>query len=451
MIDKLKQNQAFRIATPLAALTLLFVAERLVYQPYLNGVIWQIALYFTAMKVSLSAFAFWFALSAFAKTPSAKSLVLFSIAAGLVLIGLYIAASAALRALTKAVYAYGVSTGFLDAALLIAYGYALATFRSRCGKKTIIVLTAAALVFILGFLSSFCLLFRPGASTVITDFSIADTLPNVENENKSVKVILLAGQSNASGVSSVAYLSQKADPARYETFNAGYSNILINYFNENGNNSSGGNFVPVRIDQGCNVGFFGPELGIAESLSTVYPDETIFVIKYAWGGSNLYNQWLSPSSEGDTGELYTAFTNFVRASMYYLRSKNYDAEIVAMCWMQGESDSDDTNCKTYGTHTANLVSDLRTEFSSYISEQGMLFIDAGISDSIYWKNYTVINSAKSAHASASPYNVYIDTIEAGLSITGEPENKPDLAHYDALSEIRLGNLFAEAIVSRLDI
>ena len=128
---------------------------------------------------------------------------------------------------------------------------------------------------------------------------------------------------------------------------------------------------------------------------------------------------------GTRGELYTAFTNFVRASMYYLLSKNYDAEIVAMCWMQGESDSDDINCKTYGTHTANLVSDLRNEFSSYTSEGGMLFIDAAISDSIYWKNYTVINSAKSAHASTSPLNVYIDTIEAGLSISGEPKNNPD--------------------------
>lgn len=135
--------------------------------------------------------------------------------------------------------------------------------------------------------------------------------------------------------------------------------------------------------------------------------------------------------------------------MYYLRSKNYNAQIVAMCWMQGESDSDDINCKTYGTHTANFVSDLRPEFSPYISDSGMLFVDAGISDSIYWKNYTVINEAKAAHAGNSPLNVYVDTIEAGLSITAEPEGNPDLAHYDALSELLLGNLFAEAIVSRL--
>lgn len=278
------------------------------------------------------------------------------------------------------------------------------------------------------------------------NFSISDTLSN--GNSKSVKVLLLAGQSNASGASYVSYLSQKIDSNRYETFNTGHPNILINYFNENGFNSSNG-FVQVRIDQGFMPGFFGPELGMAESFALAYPDETIFIIKYAWGGSNLYNQWLSPSSNGNTGDLYTAFVNFVKTSMNYLISKNYDAKIVAMCWMQGESDSDDINCQTYGTHTANLVSDLRADFSSYISSNGMLFIDAAISDSIYWPNYPVINLAKSNYASTSPLNVFIDTIATGLSIASEPDNEPDFAHYDSLSELYLGNLFAEAIISKL--
>jgi hypothetical protein len=441
MIDKLKQNKVFGIVTPLVSLLVLFACERFVYQPYVTGVIWQIALCYAAMAVSLCALAFWFALSAFDKTPSPKSLTVFTVAAGLILVGLYIGASAALRSNTNAVYAYGVSTGVLDALILMAFGYALA----KSSKKTAIALTATALVFVIAFLSSFYT--RPASGPVTTDFSVADTLP--DGGNKPVKVILLAGQSNASGVSYVSYLSRKAEPARYRALEAGYPNILINYFNDNGNNTSNGRFVPVGLNQGCAVGFFGPELGLAETLSAAYPDETIIIIKYAWGGTNLYDQWLSPSSEGDTGLLYAAFTNFVRSSMYYLRSKNYNAQIVAMCWMQGESDSDDINCKTYGTHTANFVSDLRAEFSPYISDSGMLFVDAGISDSIYWKNYTVINEAKAAHAGNSPLNVYVDTIEAGLSITAEPEGNPDLAHYDALSELLLGNLFAEAIVSRL--
>ncbi|NMA59192.1 MAG: sialate O-acetylesterase [Clostridiales bacterium] len=288
------------------------------------------------------------------------------------------------------------------------------------------------------------------SNNITNDFQITDDLPKAENENKPVKVILLGGQSNASGVSSVAYLSQKINITRYNTLSTGYPDVLINFFNENGYNSSNGSFVPTGFNQGCTEGYFGPELGLAESLSVAYPDETIFIIKYAWGGTNLYNQWLSPSSEGDTGPLYTAFINFVHTSMSYLISQNYNAKIVAMCWMQGESDSDDVNSQTYGTHTTNFVSDLRSEFSQYISENGMLFIDAGISDSVYWTNYNTINLAKSAHAKTSPLNVYIDTIKEGLSYKTEPEETPDLAHYDSLAGLQLGNLFAEAIISKLN-
>ena len=43
----------------------------------------------------------------------------------------------------------------------------------------------------------------------------------------------------------------------------------------------------------------------------------------------------------------------------------------------------------------------------------------------------------------SHMNTVIDTIAEGLSTSNEPENEPDRAHYDALSEIKLGNLFAE--------
>ncbi|HQC54774.1 MAG TPA: sialate O-acetylesterase [Clostridia bacterium] len=281
-------------------------------------------------------------------------------------------------------------------------------------------------------------------------FQINDTLESSQNKDKPVKVILLGGQSNMSGNSSVAYLSQNLDPTRYATLSAGYSNILINYFNDNGSNSSNNSFVPTSINQGCTTDYFGPELGIAESLKLAYPDETIFILKYAWGGSSLYSQWLSPSSKGDTGPLYTAFVNFVNSSMSYLVSKNYNAKIVAMCWMQGETDAFDDNCQTYGTNTTNLVNDIRQEFSQYISEDGMLFIDAGISDCPTWKNYETINAAKSAHALTSPLNVYIDTIKEGLEYSKEPVGNPDIYHYDSLSGLKLGNLFGEAIIAKLN-
>ena len=40
----------------------------------------------------------------------------------------------------------------------------------------------------------------------------------------------------------------------------------------------------------------------------------------------------------------------------------------------------------------------------------------------------------------------IDTNKYGLTCSNEPIDAPDLAHYDSLSQLRLGNLFAEELI-----
>jgi hypothetical protein len=47
-------------------------------------------------------------------------------------------------------------------------------------------------------------------------------------------------------------------------------------------------------------------------------------------------------------------------------------------------------------------------------------------------------------------NALVDTISAGLDCTKEPEGNPDIPHYDSLSEIKLGHLFAEHMATFLD-
>ena len=269
-------------------------------------------------------------------------------------------------------------------------------------------------------------------------FTIQDTLP--DGQGRKATVVLLGGQSNASGCSLDEYLKRNVSPEKYAEYQSGYDNVYINFLS--GANRSHG-FVKCATLQGEPAGTFGPELGLAEKLHEMYPDETFFIIKCAWGGTNLYEQWLSPSS-GTAGPLYQGFVQYVHTSIKYLQLKNYDVKIEAMCWMQGESDSiDEVATSLYEDNLRNFISDLRAEFSAYASDDGIAFVDAYIADSYFWKNYVKLNEAKQAVADASPMNVVIDTISHGLSITGEPEGEPDIAHYDSLSEIKLGHLFAE--------
>ena len=180
-------------------------------------------------------------------------------------------------------------------------------------------------------------------------------------------------------------------------------------------------------------------------LSELYPDRTFFIIKCAWGGSNLFRQWLSPKSFGKTGEMYRDFVAFVNTSLEYLVSKNYDVEIEAMCWMQGESDSfSEKTASDYENNLKNFIDDIRKEFDAYASDDGIAFIDAYIAENpVYWIHYATVNEAKRKVAASSDINTVIDTVSLGLSCSDEPTDSPDLAHYDSLSQLTLGRCFAE--------
>jgi hypothetical protein len=276
-------------------------------------------------------------------------------------------------------------------------------------------------------------------------FTVRDTLP--DGQGKDAVVILLGGQSNASGCSLDEYLRRNVTEEKYAEYQNGYDHVYINYLA--GLNVSNG-FVKCSTAQGEAGGHFGPELGMAEKLHEMYPDETVFIIKYAWGGSDLYSQWLSPSSKGKTGDLYKQFVAYVETSLQYLVSKNYNIRIEGMCWMQGESDAFQVKTASeYGIHLDNFIQDVRKTFSQYAADDGIAFVDAYIAENpAFWVYYEMVNNGKREVAERSPLNVVVDTDM--LVCTEEPADNPDIPHYDSLSEIKLGHMFAEQLAAFMD-
>ena len=311
-------------------------------------------------------------------------------------------------------------------------------------KKCVRIILSFAICFFIGV----------GASVSLTackdefNFTISDTLP--DGQGKKAKVILLGGQSNASGCSRDDYLKKNVSEEKYLEYETGYDNVYINYFATGTNESK--EFVKCATKQGEGGGFFGPELGLAEKLHELYPNELFFIIKYAWGGSNLYEQWRSPSNFGKTGKMYRAFESFVQTSLKYLKEKNYDFIIEGMCWMQGESDSFSVeNATNYKDNLTYLIKDVRKKFTRYAGDNGIAFVDAYIADNpVYWVYCDLVNESKRQVAELSWTNVLIDTIAEGLTCSEEPEENPDMAHYDSMSQIKLGHLFAENVSQFFD-
>lgn len=274
-----------------------------------------------------------------------------------------------------------------------------------------------------------------------TDFKVVDSIP--DGEGRSLKVILLVGQSNASGASRCRYLKDTVGDEQYAKYESGFENIIINYCVDDWNNTSDGEFRTVNLECGAADGFFGPEVGMAEVLSEAFPNEQVVILKYTYSGTNLNYQWLS---RGERGSIYNALKIFVDTYMGYLLNKNYNASIGAICWMQGESDSNEYKSERYYDNTVNFVKYMREDFDKYSTDGEIYFIDAGISDSYAWECYEKINESKKQFSQLSELNIYFSTIELGFTVNTEPQGEPDVAHYDSLSELELGREFGRRIV-----
>jgi len=265
-----------------------------------------------------------------------------------------------------------------------------------------------------------------------------------DGAGQRVKIVLLLGQSNATGCGLNSYLEKNLGTEAYAVYTAGFPSVLINYCLDDHKTSSGGEFVKVDATCGAGDGYFGPEVGLAEVLSRAYEDETVVILKYSMSGYSLHHHWLS---QGKRGSIYEAFLKFVQTYMDALRDNHYDARIGAVCWMQGESDTTEFKAKRYYDNQTKFVSYVREDLAPYAEKGGIYWIDAGISNSPYCEPaYPTINEAKAKFAQDSPLNLYFSTIDEGLTVHLEPEGDPDWGHYDSMSVLKLGHLFGECVV-----
>lgn len=277
---------------------------------------------------------------------------------------------------------------------------------------------------------------------------------------EEISVIVLAGQSNMEGNTWSQYVSTSYGFSEEEVsrINAGYNDITMSYRcfwngNPNAGTDSYGLFMPVKLGEANTVAKFGPEIGIADYLIEQGLGGKVALIKYAVGASALdpsANEWGSPSSgRAQNGKWYNNMLSLVSDGLETLEQDTGKKPVIkAMCWMQGESDSGNTQYRNnYLLNTMNFVNDLREEWEEDSKEGGFTFIDAYISQ--YWSGYQQINESKLEFNGLDDNALLIDTIEEGLEYDKQPVGSVDYYHYDAYSMFKLGRLFGEQIKKAL--
>ena len=276
---------------------------------------------------------------------------------------------------------------------------------------------------------------------VIKEFTVADSL--LDGNNEELDVIVFSGQSNATGIGRMNYLEKKISDEEYQVYENGFSHVLTNFYVDNGRNKSD-EFTTVKLGQGIKQYYFGPELELAKQLNDDSSRRHV-IVKYSYSGTYLYGQWYD-RDQNHVGPLYTALINFTKTSLDYLIKKNYKPNLKALCWMQGEYDGLDSNyADKYDENLTEFVSNFRNDLKGY-AQQAIHFIDGAIlNDPSQWPYYKEVNDNKIKYSNTSDLNHYIDTNAYGLHTNEEPSDKPDLAHYDCLSYLKLGELFADEV------
>lgn len=285
---------------------------------------------------------------------------------------------------------------------------------------------------------------------------------------KEAKIIILAGQSNAVGVGHVACLPKHFDDKTIEKWKKGYDKIQINYFSHD-KKSDG--FV--NTSTGCtevSKDTIGPELGIADTLDKKYPGEEFFIVKCAVGGTSLYRDWLPPECDGyDEGAFADQYEHMIRSleagmpiraswcynelvkilkeSVIELEKRGCKPDVKAFCWMQGEADSClPEHTAQYTRLYGRMLDGLCKAFPGMFDD--CVYIDAGIST--VWPLYKELNEEKKKFADEKENRVYLDTIAAGLTTENEPFGEPDTYHYDSDCVIKLGHMYADAVIKGLE-
>ena len=101
---------------------------------------------------------------------------------------------------------------------------------------------------------------------------------------------------------------------------------------------------------------FGPELMFGRCLADARPEESFGIIKAAYGGTHLAEQWNPDARDGL--RLYARMLEVVAQA----KQAEPSAEIVGFAWLQGESDaSDPSRAAAYRANFQHLIARLRQD------------------------------------------------------------------------------------------
>jgi hypothetical protein len=278
------------------------------------------------------------------------------------------------------------------------------------------------------------------------------------SSSAATKVFLLAGQSNMAGVGGYAgYLGPDHTssppwtspdyyrggddpcPVEYQTVSGvNFWNYLPDSVGPDLVHSPGlGNaWTTLQNGYGFRTDQFGPELSFGARLKELYPNDEIYLIKYAISSTSLGGDWIS----NGTGAKFNLFKARVTQAINNLVAGNKNPTIAGMIWMQGEND---TTVSSYATnYAANLTALVNKVRTFNRADPNLKFVAGRITtDPILWSTPSDLAAVRNAQWNISTY------ISNSSCIDTDDLEKAYYEHYGTQGQIDLGLRFANQFTS----
>ena len=114
---------------------------------------------------------------------------------------------------------------------------------------------------------------------------------------------------------------------------------------------------------------FGPELQFGHVVGDAH-EEQVLLVKTAWGGKSLYEDFRPPSAPGETGKYWSLMVAQVKEALADLAvdfaAKDMRAELAGFVWYQGWNDGcgPKSAVDEYESNLVHLIRDVRLEFAA---------------------------------------------------------------------------------------
>lgn len=222
--------------------------------------------------------------------------------------------------------------------------------------------------------------------------ALFSSLTNFSLAADTVKVFILAGQSNMQGhgkVAAEARANEGKGSLEWLTKNSETAPRFKHLIDSDGNWVTRDDVQIWYLDRkgdlapgfGAREGLIGPELGFGHVVGEAF-DEPVLLIKLAWGGKSLAKDFRPPSSGGEVGPYYQDVLKLSKqvladAPSLFPQYANRKLELAGFAWHQGWNDRVNQGFNDeYEQNMANFIRDIRKDLGApnlpfVIAETGM--------------------------------------------------------------------------------